>query len=92
MDIAQTKTILKRIQAAEADVEILRQTRLEVARSGYASATISSGGGSRSYTRANLPQLTELIQQLEREIKTLRKQLATGGTGGLWRNVSIVYS
>ena len=93
MDLVQAKKILKRIQSCEADADALRAVRTKLGTAEYASATMSSGGGSRSYTRADLGKITTLINDLEREIKKLRKMLATNGNGNsLWSTVTLVYS
>jgi hypothetical protein len=36
---------------------------------------MSSGGGSKSYTKLDLPKITELIVELTNEMKSLRKAL-----------------
>lgn len=93
MDLTQAKKILKRIQTCEADAEVLRAVRTKLGTAEYASATMSSGGGSRSYTRADLGKITTLINELEREIIRLRKLLATNGKGVYpWTTVTLVYS
>lgn len=51
---------------------------------------MSSGGGSKSYTRSDISKITEAIQALTTELKQLRAMLSGGGT--LWRNVLVVYS
>lgn len=75
MNITQQKKILKRIVEIENDISILKQCRVDIAKTGYASASISSGGGSKSYTRLDLPKITELIVELTNEMKSLRKAL-----------------
>ena len=50
INTSQKRKILTKIQSVSRDIETLKQVRLEVATSGFASATLSSGGGSRSYT------------------------------------------
>lgn len=90
MTTEQTKKILIRIQAIETDLETLKQCRLKIAESGYASATLASGGGSRSYTRLNLGDISKLIQELTNELKSLRK-LLSGGQGGQPGYILTVY-
>lgn len=68
----------------------MKKARQEVASSGYASATVSSGGGSRSYTRSDISKITEAISALTSEMKKLRALLA-GGSSSIWTNVHIVY-
>lgn len=92
MDINQTRQVVKRIQACENDLNQLRAVRAKLGTSEFASATMSSGGGSRSYTRADVGKISSLIQELETELRQLRKLLATGGRGsGLWSTINYVY-
>lgn len=68
----------------------MKKARQEVASSGYASATVSSGGGSRSYTRSDISKITEAISALISEMKKLRALLA-GGSSSIWTDVLVVY-
>ena len=61
MTSTQKRTTLQRIQTLEQDIESLRAARMKVAESGFASASIAAGGGSKSYTRLDLAKITELI-------------------------------
>ena len=70
------RKILERIARAESDLDTLRRVRIEIAASGFASATLASGGGSKSYTRHDLDKITALVSTLEREVKGLRRLLA----------------
>ena len=54
MTISQKRKILVRISELESDIDTLKKTRLEIAANGYASATLASSGGSKSYTRLSL--------------------------------------
>lgn len=90
MTTVQKRKILTRISQAEADIEELKRARQEVASSGYASATMSSGGGSKSYTRSDISKITEAIAALTSELKKLRAML-TGAGSSIWKNVLIVY-
>ena len=90
MNITQKRKILTRITEIEADIEELKKARQEVASSGYASATVSSGGGSRSYTRSDISKITEAISALTSEMKKLREMLS-GGSSSIWTNVLITY-
>ena len=74
----------------EADIEELKRCRAEIAKTGYASATMSSGGGSKSYTRLDISKITEAISALTSELKKLRAML-TGNSSSLWKNVHVVY-
>ena len=70
------RRILERIARADSDLDTLRRVRIEIAASGFASATLASGGGSKSYTRHDLDKITALVSTLEREVKGLRRLLA----------------
>ena len=92
MTIEQKRKILQRIVVVENDIEALRNARTEIAQNGYASATLASGGGSRSYTRLDISKLTEAIAALTSELKKLKAMLqSNGGNQELWKNVLIIY-
>lgn len=92
MTTSQKRKILQRISDIETDIAEIRRCRSEIATNGYASATISSGGGSKSYTRLDLSKLTEIMQTLQSEMKSLRSMLNRSGNQSLWSNVLVVYS
>lgn len=75
----------------EKDLAELKRCRTEIAKNGYASATMSSGGGSRSYTHLDLSKITEAISALTSELKKLRAMLKNVGSQQLWSNVLVVY-
>ena len=80
MTIAQKKKIMKKIVGLENDIETLKAARLEIATKGYASATMSSGGGSKSSTRLDLDKISNMISELVRELTEWRNLLVTGNT------------
>lgn len=90
MTTIQKRKVLQRISDIENDIAELKKARQEVASSGYASATVSSGGGARSYTRSDISKITEAISALTSEMKKLRALLA-GGSSSIWTNVLVVY-
>ena len=90
MTITQKRKVLQRISDIENDIAELKKARQEVASSGYASATVSSGGGSRSYTRSDISKITEAISALISEMKKLRALLA-GRSSPIWTDVLVVY-
>ena len=75
----------------EKDLEELKRCRVEISKNGYASATMSSGGCSRSYTHLDLSKITEAISALTSELKKLRAMLKNVGSQQLWSNVLVVY-
>lgn len=92
MTITQTRKILQRIVDIENDIDELKKARAEIAKNGYASATMSTGGGSKSYTRLDLSKITEAISALTSELKQLKAMLTGGSQQTLWTNVHVVYS
>ena len=78
MTIAQKKKIMKKIICLEQDIDVLKAARIDIATKGYASATMSSGGGSKSYTRLDLDKITNLISELMKELAEWRNLLTTG--------------
>ena len=80
MTSSQKRQIIERIAQTEADLATMRRVRMEVAASGFASASLASGGGSKSYTRLDLARILQLISALENEVKGLRRLLAPAST------------
>lgn len=91
MTITQKRKILRRISEIENELEEMKKTRSEIAAGGYNSATMSSGGGSRSYTHISLREITEAISALTSEMKKLKALLRNVGQQGIWKNVLVVY-
>ena len=76
MIIEQKRKTLCRIAECQHDIAELKRVRMELATSGTASATVSGGTGSKSYTRLDLGKINELISALSRELVQLRNLLA----------------
>ena len=91
MTVNQQKKILKKIQLLELDIEKLEKVRIDLLSSGYASASMSSGGGSRSYTRMDVDKITNSIQILKTEVKNLKKIL-NGSKKSTPKTINIYYS
>lgn len=92
MTTIQKRKVLQRIQDVENDIEELKRCRSEIAKNGYASATMSSGGGSKSYTHLDLTKITEAISALTSELKKLKAMLkSAGGSQSIWKSVLVVY-
>ena len=82
MNVEQKRKILIRIQEVDKELSDLKDVRAQLLANPYQSATISSGGGSRSYTVADSSRLSEAISELTEELKELRSLLGQGdGTG-----------
>lgn len=80
MTITQQRKILTRITECEKDISELKRVRQEILSSGYASASISSNGGSKSYTRADADKITKAIINLQKELYQLNALLRNAGT------------
>ena len=72
--------MLQRISDIESDLDELKRCRSEIAKKGYASATMSSGGGSQSYTRLDLSKISETISALVSELRQLKAMLSNNST------------
>lgn len=75
MTTAYKAKYLERIAQVSSDLETLRRVEMEIAAGGTASASLSSGGGSKSYTRLDLGKIAELIRSREAELVQLRSRL-----------------
>lgn len=90
MTSIQKRKLLEKIVNVENDISTLKKVRMELCSSGYASATMSSGGGSKSYTRLDISKVTETIAQLTSELKSLRA-LLQGGSRTLPGQIVTIY-
>lgn len=91
MTTAQKKKVLERIVALSKDIQALKAARVEVGLNGYASASLSSGGGSKSYTRIDLDKMTGLINELQRELEQNRNLLRLNSSNPMMTTY-IIYS
>lgn len=73
------------------NIEILKKARIDAVANGFSSATISTTGGSKSYTRMNPQQITDVIDDLLREMEQLRGLLATGNARPI-RTIATIYN
>lgn len=78
MNTVQLRKLLIKVTSLENDIDELKRVRMELATSGYASASLSSTGGSKSYTRLDISKITELIGQLTKELEQYKNMLSTG--------------
>lgn len=90
MTITQKKKIIQRIAQLEEDISTLKQARIDAALTGFASATISTAGGSKSYTRLTPDKITEVIDELLSELAQLRSLLVTGNSRPI-RTIATIY-
>ena len=76
--VFQNLTPSERLQALEAARQRMNAiaSAIDAIVCGAVSATVSTAGGSRSYTRASLAELRQLYAAAVRQYKTLRKSLS----------------
>lgn len=79
MTTDQKRKILIRIQEIEKETSELKEVRAQLLANPYQSASISSGGGSKTYTVADSAKLSEAIAELTEELKQLRALLSNDG-------------
>ena len=91
MTIEQKRKTLVRIAECQHDIAELKRVRMELATSGTASATVSGGTGSKSYTRLDLAKINGLIAELSRELAQYRTMIATGNARGT-NTIVTIYS
>ena len=77
MTTIQKRKVLQRISDLEKDIEELKRCRVEVASSGYSSASLTSTGGSKSYTRTDISKITEAISAMTSNCATCFFHVAT---------------
>ena len=69
-----------KVQNLESQIEEIERTIFEISANGYYSATISSSGGSKSYTRLDLPKLESLLNHLKSEKRQYQTFLSNGNS------------
>jgi hypothetical protein len=79
MNIHRQRDVLERIQNLRKDIERMEAARTEAAVNGYASASISSTNGSKSWTRMSLSEITKVLESLECRLESLRRLLKDRG-------------
>lgn len=78
MTTLQKRKILIKVANLEKDIEALRECRKNICANGYASATLSSGGGSKSYTRLDIGKVTDAINEMTKELEEYKAILSCG--------------
>ena len=91
MTISKQRKLLQRIAEVEDEISALKKTRLEILESGYASASPSTSGGSKSYSRMPPEKITQAIRDLQKELNSLRK-LLNGVSDFAPTTIATVYS
>lgn len=71
--------IVQKISTLDQQIAQLEQVQFDLASNGYSSATISSSGGSRSYTRLDLPKVSTLLNSLKMERRKYQILLSNNG-------------
>jgi uncharacterized radical SAM superfamily protein len=91
MTIIQKRKIIQHIVDLENDIKELKRVRMELATSGYSSASLSSTGGSKSYTRLDLSKVTETLRELLNELNQYKNLLVMGVSKPI-KTVVTIYS
>lgn len=91
MNTTQMRKLLVTVTKLEKDIEELKRVRMELATSGYSSASLSSTGGSKSFTRLDIGKVTELIAQMSKELAQYNTMLSTGQSRSM-NTIVTVYS
>lgn len=90
MSKVQQIRLINRVRECASNVAALEKAFQEAAVSGTASATISSNGGSKSYSRVNPETIKELIGYWKTELINARRALT--GSASRIKSVMIVRS
>lgn len=90
MTIGQLRKIIAKVNRLEAEIERLEEVRIRLASAEFASATVSAGSGSKSYTRADLSKVDATVKTLKRQLANCRK-LLNGENQGLGKAIYTVY-
>lgn len=91
MTVLQSKKILTTIAQLEEEIDVLKKARIEAMANGFASATISTAGGSKSYSRMTPDQFTSVINELLKELAQWKNLLFTGNANPL-KTIVTIYS
>lgn len=91
MTVIQKRKIIQHIVDLENDIKELKRVRMELATSGFSSASLSSTGGSKSYTRLDLGKVTEAIRELLNELNQYKSLLVVGVSKPI-KTVVTIYS
>ena len=91
MNTIQMRKLLVVIATLEKDIAELKRVRMELATSGYSSASVASTGGSKSYTRLDIAKVTDLITQMTKELAQYNTMLSTGQSRSM-NTIVTVYS
>lgn len=91
MTTVQKRKLIEKIIGIEHDIAELERVRIEIGTTGYSSATISSSGGSKSYTRLDLDKISQLILDLNNKLSQYTSLLYEG-TGTPLKTIVPLYS
>lgn len=90
MTTTQKRKILTRIQEVESEISQLKDAKMQLLSGGVQSASISSGSGSKSYTKLDISKLQEAISDLQAELSQL-KMLLAGMTSATPKQIIGIY-
>lgn len=86
---AQRTNLTKQRQAYLADIRTLEQAMISLASQEYVSVSLSSGGGSKSFSRASVDSIPKIIDYFAGKVAAIDRALRGAAPGGI-RNIQIV--
>ena len=86
------RKILEKMTKLQAQIDELEDVRFRLATSEYVSATFSSGSGSKSYTRADVGKIQEMLLFLKNELSGYRRLLSGTSSAATTHTTYFVYS
>ena len=89
MTSVQRTNLTKQRQAYLADIRKLEQAMISLASQEYVTVSLSSGGGSKSFSRASVDGIPTIIDYLTGKVAVINRALRADAPGGI-RTVQIV--
>ena len=89
MTSAQKTNLEAQRRAYRADVRALEQAMVSLATQEFVTVSLSAGGGSKSFSRANASAIPALIEYFNGKVAAINRALACAAPGGI-RTVRIM--
>ena len=82
MTVEKERKILQKIQTIQTEISALEDARARLATHEYVTVSMSSGSGSKSFSRQDITKIQYALNQLRKELVSLRKMLYGNTTIG----------
>ena len=82
MTVEKERKILQKIQTIQTEISALEDARARLATQEYVTVSMSSGSGSKSFSRQDITKIQYALNQLRKELVSLRKMLYGNATIG----------